>query len=553
MQQKTLRILALTLPLIIGAASVPITASANDLTISPVNSDNTYDPNDPATQVLAMEQLDVWQRIRNGFGIADLDNPLVGTQTDWYSARPDYIQRTTTRASRYLFHVLQELEKRGMPTELALLPFIESAFNPEAYSSAKASGMWQFIPSTGLNFNLKQNMFKDERRDVLASTDAALTYLQKLHGMFGDWQLALAAYNWGEGSVQRAIKKNQAAGLPTDFNSLSALMPAETRNYVPKLQAVKNIIASPAQYGITLPKADNQPYFVTIGKTRDIDLKVAAQLAELSLDEFKALNPQFNRPVITGSTSTKILLPQQNAEKFKTNLAQWNRPLSSWSAYTVSKRERIEDLAAHLGTEPQILREVNHIPPNMRLKAGSTILVPKTAKAPESDITPDIAENAVMAIEPDVPDTRKINVRVGKHDNIASIAQRYHVSVIQVKGWNNLRHDSVTRGQTLALHVPYQFAISPAIHHATYAVAQMPVHEHAHRKAVREESDYKHARGKIIVAERDRKHGHGAIILVANDRKHAHGKIILASPKASAASAKGIKKHGKAITLASSR
>ncbi|MFT5533092.1 MAG: membrane-bound lytic murein transglycosylase D [Burkholderiaceae bacterium] len=457
MQQKLLSTLTFSVFLLLAA---PHASHANDLSISPSSSDSTYDPTDPVTQVLAMEELDVWGRIRNGFGIPDLENPLVESQTNWYSTRPEYIQRTTLRASRYLFHVLQELEKRDMPTELALLPFIESAFNPEAYSSAKASGMWQFIPSTGLDFNLKQNMFKDERRDVLASTDAALTYLQKLHGMFGDWQLALAAYNWGEGSVQRAIKKNQAAGLPIDFNSLSALMPAETRNYVPKLQAVKNIIATPEAFGITLPKADNQPYFVTIGKTRDIDLKVAAQLAELTLEEFKALNPQFNRPVITGSASTKILLPQQNAERFKTNLAQWNRPLSSWMAHTVTKRERIEAIAALFNTEPQLLRDVNHIPPNMRLKAGSTILVPKTAKAAETDITAEVADNAVMAMEPDVPDFRRIAVRVGKRDNLASIAHRYKVTVAQVKDWNDLQRDNLRNGQTLQVHVPFRTSVT---------------------------------------------------------------------------------------------
>ncbi|EGF33946.1 Membrane-bound lytic murein transglycosylase D precursor [Oxalobacteraceae bacterium IMCC9480] len=453
MQQKLLRTLTFTAFLLLAA---PHASQANDLSISPSITDYTYDPSDPVTQVLAIEELDVWGRIRNGFGIPDLDNPLVLSQTNWYSARPEYIQRTTLRASRYLFHVLQELEKRDMPTELALLPFIESAFNPEAYSSAKASGMWQFIPSTGLDFNLKQNMFKDERRDVLASTDAALTYLQKLHGMFGDWQLALAAYNWGEGSVQRAIKKNQANGLATDFNSLSALMPAETRNYVPKLQAVKNIIATPEAFGITLPKADNQPYFVTIGRTRDIDLKVAAQLAEITLDEFKSLNPQFNRPVITGSASTKILLPQQNAERFKINLAQWNRPLSSWMAHTVTKRERIEAIATLFNTEPQVLRDVNHIPPNMRLKAGSTILVPKTAKAAETDITAEVADNAVISMEPDVPDFRRIAVRVGKRDNLASIAQRYNVTVAQVKNWNDLQRDTLRSGQTLQVQVPYR-------------------------------------------------------------------------------------------------
>ena len=381
-------------------------------------------------------------------------------QTDFYSARPDYFERTTLRASPYLFHVVQELEKRGMPTELALLPFIESSFNPQAYSSAKAAGMWQFVPSTGRDYNLKQNMFKDERRDVLASTDAALTYLQKLYGMFGDWQLALAAYNWGEGSVQRAINKNQAAGLPTDFNSLAPLMPAETRNYVPKLQAVKNIVAAPDMYNIALPKIDNQPYFVTIGKTRDIDVKVAAQLAELSLDEFKALNPQFNRPVIIGSSDTKILLPESNAEKFKNNLTKWTHTLSSWTSHTVgSARERIETIAAKFDTTPAVIREVNHIPPRMLLKAGSTILVPKTEEA-NSDITAEVADNATMAVTPDAPESRRIYVKVGKRDTLASIAARYRVSVSQVKSWNGLHHDGVSRGQSLQLQVPNRMVAS---------------------------------------------------------------------------------------------
>jgi membrane-bound lytic murein transglycosylase D len=453
------------LPLVALMISAPVT-HANDLALpfyTPAQRailDSAFDAADQnSVQVLGMEEVDIWGRIRKGFAIPDLDNPLVGNQTAWYVSRPDYIQRTTTRASRYLFHVVQELEKRNMPTELALLPFIESAFNPQAYSSAKAAGMWQFIPSTGLDFNLKQSAFKDERRDVLASTDAALTYLQKLYGMFGDWQLALAAYNWGEGSVQRAIKKNQAAGLPIDFNSLSHLMPAETRNYVPKLQAVKNIIATPDQYAITLPKVDNQPYFVTIGKTRDIDIKVAAQLAELSIDEFKALNPQFNRPLITGSTDTQILLPQSNAEKFKTNLSKWGRALSSWTAHKVTAaRERIETIASRFGTTPEIIREANNIPPRMRLKAGSTILVPKTAQAAEKDIAPEIADTAMMMVEPDVPDSRKITVKVGKRDSLESIARRNNVSVAQIKSWNNLRQDKVAAGQKLQLQVPYKVA-----------------------------------------------------------------------------------------------
>lgn len=420
--------------------------------------DNPSLANDPLSEFIVSSDMDVWARIRKGFAIPDLvDNQLVTNQTLWYSSRPDYIGRTTKRASLYLYHVVEELEKRGMPTELALLPFIESAFNPQAYSTAKAAGMWQFIPSTGLDFKLKQNMFKDERRSVLASTDAALTYLQRLYGMFGDWQLALAAYNWGEGSVQRAIKKAEAAGTGTDFNSLSAYMPAETRNYVPKLQAVKNIIATPDAYGISLLKVDNQPYFVSIAKTRDIDVKLAAQFAELPMEEFKALNPQFNRPVITGSSNTQILLPQSNAEKFKLNLAKWGRALSSWSAHKITNaRERIETIAAKFHTTPQVIREVNNIPPKMLLKAGSTILVPRTEETGQKDITQDVADNATLAMTPDVPDAKRINVTVKKSDSIKSIANRHKVTVAQIKSWNNLRDDKLANGQKLELHVPYR-------------------------------------------------------------------------------------------------
>ena len=354
----------------------------------------------PTVKVEDFKETDVWGRIRTGYAIPDIDNNLVANHTKWYSTRPDYLARVSTRASRYMFHVVQELEKRGMPTELALLPIIESAFNPQAYSSADAAGMWQFVPGTGRDYDLKQNMFKDERRGVLASTDAALSYLQKLYVMFGDWQLALAAYNWGEGNVQKAIKKNQLLGKPTDFESLAAHMPAETRNYVPKLQAVKNIVGNPAQFGVSLPVIDNQPYFTVIDKTSDIDLAIAAQLAELSEDEFKALNPQFNRPVITGGEKTKILLPKANAEKFHVNLAQWGQALSTWTTHRITgARESIASLASRLGTTPEVIRQANNIPARTALKAGSTILVPRTSATVNTDIAEHIVDNAVMAFE----------------------------------------------------------------------------------------------------------------------------------------------------------
>lgn len=346
------------------------------------------------------KETDVWGRIRSGYAIPDLDNNLVDRHAKAYSAHPESLKRISGRASPYLYHIVQELEKRGMPTELALLPVIESAFNPQALSTANAAGLWQFVPGTGRDFDLKQNMFKDERRGVLASTDAALSYLQRLYTMFGDWHLALAAYNWGEGNVQRAIQKNQALGKGTDFESLADLMPAETRNYVPKLQAVKNIVASPAQYNVALPAIDNQPYFTAIDKTSDIDIAVAAQLAEMSLDEFKALNPQFKKPVIIGSERTKILLPKANAEKFHLNLAQWGRGLSTWTTHKITRaRTSITALASKFGTTPEVIRQANNIPARSTLKAGSTILVPKASSTQAGDIADSIIENAVVAFE----------------------------------------------------------------------------------------------------------------------------------------------------------
>lgn len=344
---------------------------------------------------------DLWERIRKGFAIPDLNTPVVAKHTTSFAAHPEAFERLSKRASRYLFYVVQELEKRGMPTELALLPVIESGFNPNAYSHAKAAGMWQFIPSTGLRYNLKQNAFRDERRDVVASTNAALNYLQQLHDMFGDWQLALAAYNWGEGSVRKAISRARAAGKGTDYESLSPFMPAETRNYYPKLQAVKNIVAMPSRYQLSLPVIEDQPYFTSVKKTRDIDIKLAAELAEMPLEEFKALNPQFNRPVITGSPDTQILLPHFNAERFKENLSNWTRTLSSWTSLRISAaRERIETIAARFKTTPQVIRDANAIPPNMQPTAGSTLIVPKTT-IEAAEIGAEIADNAVLGLVPE--------------------------------------------------------------------------------------------------------------------------------------------------------
>jgi membrane-bound lytic murein transglycosylase D len=417
------------------SASGPInTSNALSLRLSPLES---YPQAKVAKLAEEYREEDLWGRIRTGYAIPDIDNPLVAKHVTWYSTRPDYVARASVRASRYLYHVVTELEKRGMPTELALLPIIESAFNPQANSTANAAGMWQFVPGTGRDFDLKQNMFKDERRGVLASTDAALTYLQQLYEMFGDWQLALAAYNWGQGNVQKAIKKNQALGKPTDFESLAEHMPAETRNYVPKLQAVKNIIANPAQYGVSLPLIENQPYFTAIDKTSDIDLAIAAKLAELSVDEFKALNPQFNRPVITGGDRTKILLPQANAEKFQLNLAQWGRALSTWTTHRITgAKESLAMLASKFHTTPEVIRQANNIPAKSYPKAGSTILVPRTSATSAGDIADAVVNNAVMALGSDRDPKR----------NIKQVKTSLSAGKARVQATTATGHTSIVRG-----------------------------------------------------------------------------------------------------------
>lgn len=399
---------------------------------------------------------DVWDRIRTGFGMVDLDHTRVENTTEWYSSRPQYVHRMTDRASRYLFYVVEELEKRNMPMELALLPFIESAFNPNAYSHAHASGMWQFIPSTGKIFKLRQNMFMDERRDVMASTEAALDYLQMLHRQFGDWHLALAAYNWGEGSVRRAIRKNREAGKPTDYEGLMPLMPNETRNYVPKLQAMKNIILTPDDYGITLPAIENQPYFVAIIKNRNIDVAIAAQLAEMSEDEFRALNPQFNRPVIIGSEDTQILLPESQVAVFERNLQTWDGDLTSWTVYKVKDAQvNVEAIAKKFGTTAEVIRETNNIPANMVVRSGSTILVPKHPSADSYHmLTHDLADAAKLTYGPSGASTRLVYVKVQKNQTLARIARAHGVKPEMVRSWNNLASSELKAGQRLKVFVP---------------------------------------------------------------------------------------------------
>jgi membrane-bound lytic murein transglycosylase D len=336
-------------------------------------------PHAPPVLDLTTAPTSLWTRIRLGFGLPDVATPLVREQEEWFASRPDYLRRTVARSSRYLHYIVEEVQKRGMPTEIALLPIIESAYNPVAYSRAHASGIWQFIPSTGKFYGLQQNFWYDGRRDVMAATNAALDYLQKLYDMFGSWELALASYNWGEGAVGRAIAKNQARGLPTDYLSLT--MPNETRYYIPKLQAVKNIVANPAQFGMELTEVPNQPYFTTVTINRHIDVKRAATLAGVPLEEFTSLNPGYSRPVIRANREQTLLLPADKADAFRLNLENHSQPLVSWQAYTLKAGESLDRVALRHGTSVAQLTQANGISGKRRVGPGSTVLVPAAGTA----------------------------------------------------------------------------------------------------------------------------------------------------------------------------
>ena len=372
---------------------------------------------------------DLWQRVRQGFQIPEIDNALVREKMAYYAARPEYLQRIFDRSRMYLYHIVDQLEQRGMPTEIALLPMVESAFNPMAYSRAHASGLWQFIPGTGRRFELEQNWWYDGRRDIVDSTTAALDYLQYLYDMYGDWQLALASYNWGENGVARAIARNKAQGKPTDYAHLT--MPLETRHYLPKLQALKNIISDPQPFGIVLDPIPNQPYFVAYTKLRDIDVKLAAKLADMSVDQFIALNPGFSRPLIRASVTPRIVLPADKVDTFHENLQKLDeQSLVSWKPYYPKKGETLESIARKHGMTVGHLKEVNGIPARSR-SVPHLIVVPSSSRA-----AADMGKLPIMYAPP-IPIThRRIYHTVKPGETLASIAKRYRVSVEDMKQWN---------------------------------------------------------------------------------------------------------------------
>jgi membrane-bound lytic murein transglycosylase D len=393
---------------------------------------------------------DLWDRIRAGYAMDDLDEELVRKWEKFYADRPDYMARIVDRSSKYMFYIVTELERRNMPLEIALLPMIESAFNPIAHSTAKASGIWQFIPSTGTAFGMKQDWWADSRRDIVAATNGALDYLTKLYGMFGDWQLALASYNWGEGAVMRAQARSKRAGLDGTYLTLN--MPNETRNYLPKLQAVKNIVRDPARFGLTLASIPNEPYFKTITLAHAIDLKKAAILAGMTEAEFVALNPAHNRPVIAGRGEFQILLPADRAEQFITRLEAYEQPRVSWMAYKTRAGDRIDALAQRFGTTVAALRSVNGIRSHASaLPAGYNLLVP--SDGPSNDALGSI-QNAVFTSFPEQASSGGRIHRVRKGESLGVIARRYGVATATLAKWNRLGKANVRAGQVLYINGP---------------------------------------------------------------------------------------------------
>jgi len=427
------------------AATDPAHASASSRYIA-TDTSRTVD--------LTRPPADAWDRIRRGFAIPNLNTPLARQWTEYYAAHPESVQRMAERAGKYLYYIVDEINRRGLPTELALLPFVESAYDPAAYSHAKAAGLWQFIPSTGLHFNLKQDWWRDERRDPIASTNAALDYLQYLFDMQGDWYLALASYNWGEGAVQRAMARNLAAGKADDYLSLD--LPEETRNYVPKLQAIKNIVAEPQKYAVNLPPVENTPYFATIRKTRDIDVELAARLAEMPLEEFRALNPSFNRPIILAEHRPTLLLPRDKVAVFNANLKAYEGRLASWKVYRAKRGESLAAIARRHNISLAQLRKINDIPARRRTALGGVMLVPG-AIPNEGGVqlaslrTPAGAGSEAPAARAETagPNARVHVVRSG--DTLYALARRYGTTVSNLRALNNLQGSNLKVGSRLRI------------------------------------------------------------------------------------------------------
>lgn len=394
---------------------------------------------------------DLWQRIRNGFKL-NHDHKRVAGDIAWFQRNQEYLNRVVDRAEPYLYLIVDEVERRGIPMEIALLPIVESAFQPFAYSHGRAAGIWQFIPGTGRLYGMKQNWWYDGRRDVYAATHGALSYLQMLAEMFhGDYELALASYNSGEGNVMRAVQRNHRAKKRTDFWNLK--LPAETRSYVPRLHAISAIVENPARYGITLRSIPNRPYLARVPVDGQIDLAFAAYLAEISLEEIYKLNPAFNRWATDPDGPHFLMLPVDKAEVFEQRIAQF--PMEDrlrWERRRLNKGETVAAVAKAYGTTVDVLERVNKIKAN-KVRPGRDLIIPismHSIDAVESDSEPPVVGEAEP--EDTTPPVEKLYYTVRRGDTLYAIARKHHLGVKEIAQWNHMTlKDPLKIGQTLEL------------------------------------------------------------------------------------------------------
>ncbi len=400
--------------------------------------------------VLNQPATDLWQHIRDGYGLSSEKlHPSAKKHLKWFVEHPEYVERVVERARPYLHHIVSELEKRNMPLEIALLPVVESGFQPFAYSSGKASGIWQFIPGTGKVYGLEQNWWYDGRRDIIDSTDAAINYLQKLHNDFGDWELALAAYNCGEGTVGRAIKRNLKAGKKTDFWSLS--LPKETSAYVPKLIAIAALIKKPEKYNITLSPIDNKPYLTRIEVGSQIDLAIAAKLADMPLDELYQLNPAFNQWATPPEGPHHLVVPLHKAKNFRAalnNLPQNERV--KWKRHKIQTGESLGVIARKYDTTINIIKTANKLETNF-LRAGKNLLIPVAAAKTENYTLTSTQTSAKKQARVTKGTSKKVHV-VQQGDTWWDIANHYDVEVNRLTSWNTKApSDTLHIGQKLVI------------------------------------------------------------------------------------------------------
>jgi len=394
----------------------------------------------------------IWPRIRQGLSLQKQENRKISAEFNWYKKHPAYMRRVSERSKRYIHYVVEQLELQQLPLELALLPIVESAYDPFAYSHGRASGMWQFIPSTGRMFKLHQNWWYDGRRDIVDSTRAAIAYLKQLNkSNKGDWLLALAAYNSGQGTVNKAIRKNRKKGKPTDFWSLD--LPAETRSYVPKLLALAKIIDNPKRYGIELFAVPNKPYFAAVDTQSQIDLAQAAEMAEMKIDELYRLNPGFNRWATTPSGPHRLLVPVANKAIFDRALLDFPAEKRLvWQRYTIVEGDVLAVIARRFNTDVSTIKQINGLRGNM-IRTGKSLMIPVASKS-KSHYSLSAAERLAHTQNYQRGDknNKQIYYRVKSGESLWTIARQHNVTVAKLARWNKIGYRDVLRvGQQLSI------------------------------------------------------------------------------------------------------